>query len=371
MKALSFFSGAMGLDLGLEQAGISTVLACESDKWARETITKNRPDIPLLGDIWKYEASEIRSLAGLSTGEEVDIIAGGPPCQAFSTAGARRGFSDDRGNVFLKFLSVISELRPKYAVIENVRGLLSMPIAESQAKHGAIRLVAHTLREAGYSVTFNLYNAANFGTPQLRERVVIIASRDGQPVQYLSPTHGFGLLPWRTVRETIASLPYAHDFIPFPERRLKYFRMLGPGQYWRNLPPEIQREAMGKSYDLGGGRTGFFRRLAWDRPSPTLVTHPAMPATDLGHPVEDRPLSVQEYKRLQQFPDSWHIAGSVLHQYKQIGNAVPVGLGAAIGRTIMAHEEGTTLPIPDGFRFSRYTLTSDKDIAPEHTKEQT
>ena len=135
--------------------------------------------------------------------------------------------------------------------------------------------------------------------------------------------------------------------------------MLKPGQNWRNLPIELQPEALGKSYYLGGGKTGFFRRLAWDRPAPTLVTHPAMPATDLAHPEEDRPLSVQEYKRVQEFPDNWIIEGSILDRYKQIGNAVPISLGKAVGvclRNALNNQQITQI---DDFKYSRYTKTSD------------
>lgn len=383
LHALSFFSGAMGLDLGLERAGIDTVVTCEFDKWARQTIATNRPDLPVLGDIWRYDAMEIRKLSGVGEKDEIDVLAGGPPCQAFSTAGARRGFEDVRGNVFLHYIDLIKELNPRYAVIENVRGFLSMSVSQSQAevlyqqtgidfsqKHGAIKLVTHLLREAGYSVSFNLYNAANFGTPQIRERVVFIASRERGPVPYLVPTHSedesWGMKPWKTVRETFSSMPNGEcHYIPFPEKRLKYYRMLGPGQYWKDLPKDIQPEAMGKSYYLGGGKTGFYRRIAWDRPAPTLVTHPAMPATDLGHPVEDRPLSVEEYKAIQQFPENWTIEGTVQQQYKQIGNAVPLGLGEAIGKAILNHYHGVEALPPEGFKFSRYSNTSDKELTPD------
>lgn len=382
LKALSFFSGAMGLDLGLERAGIDTVLACESDKWARQTIATNRPDLPILGDIWRYQADEILGLAGIDEGEPVDMMVGGPPCQAFSTAGARRGFEDLRGNVFLHYLDLISQIKPKYAVIENVRGLLSLPVSPTQSaallettgrdfskKHGAIQLVTYRLREAGYKVSFNLYNAANFGTPQVRERVVIVATLDDEKVPYLTPTNSddpqFGLPAWNTLRSVISDLDEVNsEFIPFPEKRLQYFRMLKPGQYWKDLPADIQPIAMGKSYHLGGGKTGFYRRLAWDKPSPTLVTHPAMPATDLGHPEKDRPLTVAEYKRIQQFPDDWVIEGRPQQQYKQIGNAVPLGLGEAIGRAIVAHDSGEKTEFPSGFKFSRYKNTSDLDLCP-------
>jgi DNA (cytosine-5)-methyltransferase 1 len=271
------------------------------------------------------------------------------------------------------------ELSPRYLIIENVRGLLSAPLKHrphhlrgedfppltgDERPGGAFRLIIHLLNNGDYNVTFNLYNSANFGTPQVRERVVVICTKKGQ-VQYLSPTHSddprFGLPAWRTFREATKGLPRRQHHLEFPSDRIKYYEMLKPGEYWRHLPPELQQEAMGNSYFAGGGKTGFFRRLAWSRPSPTLVTHPAMPATDLAHPTQNRPLSIEEYKRIQEFPDDWVVCGSLIQQYKQLGNAVPVGLGAAIGRLIRANDEGVSLPIPDGFRFSRYRNTSDRD----------
>ena len=126
--ALSFFSGAMGLDLGMEKAGFHVRLACEVDKYCRQTIALNRPNTALLGDINEYSAKDILREAGLNKNDDIDLIIGGPPCQAFSTAGKRQGFNDDRGNVFLKYLDLALELRPKFLVIENVRGLLSCPM---------------------------------------------------------------------------------------------------------------------------------------------------------------------------------------------------------------------------------------------------
>jgi len=187
--ALSFFSGAMGLDIGLEKGGIKPILACEIDKYCRMTIAANRPDIALISDINKYSADEILEFAGVPKGRKVDVIVGGPPCQAFSSAGNRRGLEDDRGNVFLTFIDRIVEIQPTYVVIENVRGLLSssFPYCDELSleecvkagiepvKGGALLHILRKLREAGYSVSFELYNAANFGAPQIRERVVIIA----------------------------------------------------------------------------------------------------------------------------------------------------------------------------------------------------
>ena len=381
MKVLSFFSGAMGLDQGLESAGMETILACEFDRASRETISRNKPEIPLLGDIWQYDAAEIRQIAGLAPSDDIDVIAGGPPCQAFSTAGARRGFADVRGNVFLHFIDLIEQLQPRYAILENVRGLLSMPMnaagldeggeaAEfADRPGGALAFAVSLLRKAGYSVSFNLYNAANYGSAQVRERVVILCSRDGGRIPFLRPTHSsdptFGLPPWRTFREATATLDgsVAHH-LNFPESRLKYFRLLGPGQYWKHLPEDLQKEALGKSYYLGGGKTGFLRRLSWDKPAPTLVTHPAMPATDLGHPELDRPLSIEEYKRVQDFPDDWILEGSLQDQYKQVGNAVPLALGRAIGAALVSHARGDTWDEIPGFPYSRYKNTSDHSPVP-------
>ena len=116
---------------------------------------------------------------------------------------------------------------------------------------------------------------------------------------------------------------------------------------------------MGKSYFSGGGKTGFYRRLDWNKPSPTLLTHPAMPATDLAHPEENRPLSIQEYKRVQQFPDDWILSGTIIQQYKQIGNAVPVGLGKAVGEllTEIIQQKNYSSEDFNDFSFSRYKNT--------------
>lgn len=249
--ALSFFSGAMGLDYGIEKAGIHPLLTSEIEPNARKTILLNRPNIGLIGDINNYSASEIRKFANISENQEIDLVIGGPPCQAFSTAGQRKGFQDKRGNVFLTFIDRILELRPKFAVIENVRGILSAPFeceemekrfgfapkTPEEKKGGALLYILHKLEEGGYTVTFNLYNAANYGAPQKRERVVFFCSRDGEKVPYLPPTNdefgNFGLPKWRTVREVISDLKENEQkAMKFPEKRLKYFKMLKAGQYW-------------------------------------------------------------------------------------------------------------------------------------------
>ncbi len=374
--ALSFFSGAMGLDLGLEKSGFDIRLACEVDKYCRQTIALNKPTMALLGDINLYSKNDILDAAGLSDNDEIDLMVGGPPCQAFSTAGKRKAFNDDRGNVFIKYIDLALELKPKYLVIENVRGLMSCPLehrphdqrgeefpdlSADELKGGALNFIITKLKNSGYSYSFNLYNTANFGTPQTRERVIIICSRDGSPPSFLTPTHSdnkeYGLKKWKTFRQAIKGLN-EHNHLNFPEKRLKYYKLLKSGENWRNLPVDLQKEALGKSFYAGGGKTGFLRRLDWNKPAPTLVTHPAMPATDLSHPEENRPLSIQEYKRIQEFPDKWELSGPLIQQYKQVGNAVPNSLGYAVGVHILQLLKGEKPQQFLGFKYSRYKNTS-------------
>ena len=386
--ALSFFSGAMGLDLGIEKAGFDIRLACEVDKYCRQTIELNKPNMALIGDINNYSANDVLEYAHLSKNDDVDLIIGGPPCQAFSTAGKRSGFNDDRGNVFLKYLDIALDIRPKYIVIENVRGLLSCPMSHrphnqrgsgypdlslDELRGGALNFVLNRLKSAKYSYSFNLYNSANFGTPQVRERVIIVCSRDGDKPPFLPPTHSqhgeFGLPKWKTFIQAVKGIK-EHHHINFPEKRLKYYRLLTEGQNWKCLPDKLQQEALGKSYFAGGGKTGFLRRLAWNKPSPTLVTHPAMPATDLAHPSQDRPLSIEEYKRIQEMPDNWELAGSLTEQYKQVGNAVPGSLGTAVGIFVIDLINGFSTASIEDFSYSRYKNTSHTEWEREFEKQK-
>ena len=353
LTCLSFCSGALGLDLGLAKAGFTTLLTCEIDPQTRQTILANWPKVGLLDDLRKYDFEAIYHYAGLTQDDDLDLVIGGPPCQSFSTAGHRKGLEDPRGNVFLHYLNLALNLQPKFIVIENVRGLLSAPLQhiphKNRSKHcladkntvagSALLSIIQKIRQTGYSVSFNLYNAANFGTPQIRERLVIICARDGYKMPYLRPTHSdcqeYGLPAWKTLQSAIGDLVESKQtYINFPAKRLKYYRLIRAGENWKSLPLELQKEALGNSYAASGGKTGFLRRLAWHKPAPTLVTSPVMPATDLAHPEQDRPLSIEEYKRIQEFPDDWIVAGNILDQYRQIGNAVPISLGYAIGKLI-------------------------------------
>lgn len=375
---VSFFSGALGLDTGFESASFECLAANEIDPATCQTIRRNRPKLKLYDcDIRALTAERLLNDLQLER-EQLFAVVGGPPCQAFSTAGRRLGLNDDRGNVFLHFVEMVRGLRPKYLVFENVRGLLSAPLvhrpheqrgksypplSREESPGGALLHILSLLEAAGYPVSFTLYNTANFGVPQTRERLIFFGSRDGRKMPFMSPTHDEqglnGLRKWRTLREAIGHLPRCKrgSEAKFPDARVKYYRMLKAGQNWRDLPPEVQREAMGASWYAGGGRTGFYRRLSWDKPSPTLVTRPTMPATDLCHPDEIRPLSVEEYAAIQTFPEGYIFSGKLDDQYRQIGNAVPCLFGAAIACHVIAFDNGELDDSSLSGRMSRYVRT--------------
>lgn len=360
LVSISLFTGAFGLDIGLEKAGFNTVAIVEKEVDATKTIALNRPHLhnsAVARNIETVNASQLLEEGGkvLDIGRslqpgEVDLVTGGPPCQPFSTAGKRGSVIDPRGSLFMDFIRIVREVQPRFFIMENVRGLLSaalrhrpinqrgkgyLPLELDEMPSSALAVVLTEMKALGYSIVYNLLDAADYGVPQNRKRVVFIGSRDGEPVTFPIATHskdGVVLPKWRTLREGLVGLVDPHpEFIAYSENRLKYLRLLKAGQNWRNLPEELQREAMGGAYNSGGGKVGFYRRLSWDKPCPTVTTSPYQKATDMCHPEELRPLSVSESAKIQTFPNDWHFYGSVTSKYRQIGNAVPVFLAKAIG----------------------------------------
>ncbi|MDB5580658.1 MAG: DNA-cytosine methyltransferase [Bradyrhizobium sp.] len=355
LQVVSLFSGAMGLDQGLELAGLSVAVAVECNKSAVETIRLNRPELPLLPKkIEDVPTAEILEKAGLEVGGSF-VVSGGPSCQAFSTAGQRASLEDPRGGLFREFVRVVEEARPRFFVMENVRGLLSAavkhrplkergpgfePLSEDEQLGSALKVVVEELRSLNYFVTFDVVNAADYGVPQTRERLVFIGSRDGEDISIPQATHAEGgargLKPWVTLEDVMAlEGDYDPDYYGFSPMKRRFLEMVPEGGNWRDLPVHLQAEALGKAHVSWGGRSGFYRRLAWKKPSPTLNTRPDSKATSLCHPTELRPLSVGEYARIQQFPASWKFAGSAREKYQQLGNAVPLGLGEAIGKALL------------------------------------
>lgn len=357
---ISLFSGAMGLDLGLEAAGLDVRVSQDFDPWCIKTMSDNeRTHIP--GDIRQVldddpTCKTILKKAGLKKGEAFAVV-GGPPCQAYSTAGKRQAIDDPRGSLFMQFAHVVEKTQPRYFVMENVKGLLSAcvkhrPLNARAGKPSAeempgsvFAIVLQTLHSLGYTTQYAVLDAVHYGVPQFRERLIIIGSRDGEdilmPQATHFPRHQDDDYRWRTLRDAIGDLKGPNGACgAFSEERLKFLRQIPEGGNWRSLSIEHQRQAMGGAFESGGGKMGFYRRLLWDEPSPTLVTSPVQKSTMLCHPTEDRPLSVREYARIQQFPDAWSINGSAQHAYRQIGNAVPVGLGRAIGLSLKATAAG-------------------------------
>lgn len=372
--SLSLFSGAGGLDLGLEQAGLKPALYVERDPYCCETLRRNRPHVPVLSeDIGSLSTEALFSGAHLRS-TDIFAVVGGPPCQPFSTGGKRQAVQDRRGNLFSEFVRVVRETQPLYFVFENVAHIVTAairhrPIAQRPGKDWNLRkysrpheslqqndapplqedelsgsllpFVLERFHQIGYHLTFGVINAADYGVPQKRFRFVLLGTRLSVPCSLPHPTHSSdsrsGLRPWRTVRDAIGDLaesaPLHARYGPAFQR---YFQRIPPGGNWRDLPADVQREALGeKAFCAGGGKTGFFRRLSWDDPAPTIVGKPDRKSSALCHPSELRPLTVRESARLQEFPDDWVFAGGMHAQYLQIGNAVPVGLGRAIGQILV------------------------------------
>lgn len=371
-KVVSLFSGALGLDLGMQKTGRFELIACvEKVPAFCNTIRANHAagrlpqNLSIIeADIAKLTTDEFMKRTGIAPGE-IDVLVGGPPCQTFSTAGRRKGVEDPRGTLLWDYLRFVEALRPKFFLMENVRGLLSAalrhrPIADRPNKGGppleedelpgsVIRMFAQDLQkiEGGpYHMDCFEVNAVNYGAPQLRERALFIGNRLGIEVDFPEPTHGLAedepdlftgsnLKPWATLQDAIGDLDDAgENIMDFSPRKKQFLSMVPPGSNWRSLPIEIQQESMGKAWHAKGGRSGWWRRLTMDLPCPTLVTMPNHASTSLCHPTETRALSLLEYARIQGFPDDWEICGRTTEQYAQVGNAVPVRLGEVAGQVL-------------------------------------
>lgn len=352
LSLVSVFSGGMGLDLGLEAAGFKLLMAADNMPAAAETAHLNRPGLPFFTeDVRLLTKARIEDFIELNI-DELDLLAGGPPCQSFSTAGRRRSLDDSqRGDLVYEFLRLVDELRPKAFLMENVKGLLSASTRWRELPynnngkiiddlHGSlIRDLRGKFEDLGYSVGVAEINAANYGVPQTRTRVFIIGYADKSIVSFPQPTHSENgdLLnaPWTTLGSALRDLKGDDSYCAaFSERKLSYLQLIPPGGNWRNLPTDLQRESMGRAFDAKGGRSGYWRRLSFDRPSPTILTEPQNASTTLCHPLYDRPLTVRECARIQTFPDTWRFAGRGRDQYILVGNAVPVDLGTIIGEHV-------------------------------------
>lgn len=326
-RVLELFAGAGGLAIGLERAGIKCVALNEIDKWACQTLRENRPN-------WNVLEGDIKSFSFQNYRDQVDVVTGGFPCQAFSYAGKKLGLEDARGTLFYEFARVVQEVNPLICVGENVRGLLSHD--KGKTLNGMISI----LDEIGYRVMpVKVLKAIHYKVPQKRERLILVGVRKDIEIDYEYPKPHqkiYNLSDALKKGDLYKSNVPESEGSKYPKHKKEILDLIPPKGYWRDLPIDLQKSYMGKSFYLGGGKTGMARRIGWDEPSLTLTCSPAQKQTERCHPDETRPFTVREYARIQTFPDEWQFMGSVSQQYKQIGNAVPCNLGQEIGYSIIS-----------------------------------
>lgn len=330
--SIELFAGAGGLALGLERAGFEHIGLIERDRDAAGTLKINRPN-------WNVLCEDIQSVAERDLEKEfrinkyeLSLLSGGAPCQSFSYAGKRLGLDDIRGTMFYHYATFLHKLRPKLFLFENVRGLLTH---DGGRTYKTIRTI---FEDEGYVVFGSVLNAWDYNVPQKRERLITVGIRkdlhnfEGVMFNFPPPAHAYKPVIGDIKLET---KPSEQDYIRYPETKEKIFALVPPGGYWRDIDPTVAKTYMKSCWYMEGGRTGILRRMSLKEPSLAVLTSPCMKQTDRCHPLEIRPFSCRENARLQTFPDDWQFCGNVYSKYRQIGNAVPVNLAEAIGRSLI------------------------------------
>lgn len=351
---VSLFSGGGGLDLGLELSGFETRVAVEWEAHACRTLRENaaaRVRLPtgahylaacevLERSVRDVTGEELLDAARLEPGEAT-VLAGGPPCVTFSVAGKREGLQADTGRLFEDYVRLLRHVRPAGLIFENVKGLINA-VDEAGERGGAFRRIHSALEAAGYALTWRLVNAADYGVPQYRERVIILGLRGDRSPAFPEPTHYDPLgpqplgtsMPWRDVRSALAGLPpaaKAGEDSTFPNHRarrhgdtiLRSFAATQPGK--RNSA--YKRD-----------------RLHWDRPAKVIRAQGKPKPDGSGqrhsshqslHPVEHRQLTVRECARIQTFPDWYVFPDTFANGYRIVGDAVPVELARVLGEAML------------------------------------
>ena len=324
--AVELFAGAGGLALGLEKAGFDELGLVEIDKNASATLKQNRPNWNVINeDITKITDTEGGIYNYIPKNQEFDLLSGGYPCQSFSYSGKRLGLNDTRGTLFYNYAKILQQLKPKMFLVENVKGLTTMD-------HGrTLQTMIDVFSSVGYHITYRVLNAWDYGVAEKRQRMILIGIRNDLNIKYRFPKpHKYKPV----LRDVLQNVPKSPG-ISYSKRTYDVLRLIPAGGYWKDLPEDVAKAYMGKSWYSGGGKTGMARRLSWDEPSLTLTTSPSQKQTERCHPDETRPFTTREYARIQSFPDSWQFAGSVSSIYKQIGNAVAVNFARDVGLSII------------------------------------
>lgn len=345
---VSLFTGAGGLDIGLERAGFSTVVANDVDKHACATLRENQLRMhPVPGIEGHYHLAgtriieeDIRDLhprdfisADAIAGWRPAILVGGPPCQSFSSAGSQQSVNDPRGRLFLDFVRLAQELQPRVILFENVRGLVTAR-GPNGSPGEVVNMIRDSFEDIGYATSFRVLNAADYGAPQRRVRMFMFAaSADTALPAFPDPTHsrdGIGAKPWVTLGEFLSARPKAEESeMVFPSATLR--------EQLEKLPNGTGLRSPGRAEPTRpGGHWGYKQG--------TFIASLELPArTVTGASTQDwirqpgvglRRITLSEAAAIQGFPDSWEFAGSRSAQFQQIGNAVPAVFGEVLGSAI-------------------------------------
>lgn len=328
LNAIALFAGAGGFHIGMEKAGFNILMASDIEPAAELTHKKNWPKLPFLcKDIREVSTQEILNL---TDNKKPDIIFGGPPCQGFSTIGAKMS-SDPRNELFDHYARIVGDLKPRYFLFENVKALTTMYGGQFKDK------IIRKFSKLGYTCYETILNTANFGVPQFRERVFIFGTLSDSPFMFPNPTHGKDLLPYETVGKHIMDLAdieneslNGHSILNHSETVIKRYELIPEGGKLpppEELPEEIRRNNFGNTY----------KRL--DRNAPSLTMVPGNNAFPI-HPTKHRSLTPREAARLQTFPDNHNFIGDRRRQCILVGNAVPPKLAEIIGKSILEHHFG-------------------------------
>ena len=357
-KCVDLFCGAGGLSEGFRQNGFDILLANDFDIWCEATYKLNHPETKFIpGIIQNISAEKVLSVLDLKPGE-LDCVIGGPPCQAFSVYNHQRGMHDERSGLFREYLRLVEGLLPKYVVIENVPGMSSVDdgIAVTEIMQG--------LRDLGYNIDVALLKAEDYGVAQERRRLIFIGNRIDIKITFPAPTHGHGLNKYTTVWDAISDLPPLKNgegdgvmsYILSPQNEyqrevrrgsqmvfnhvapslgminLERLKHIPEGGSWRDIPQELLPAGMKRA--RRSDHTKRYGRLRKDGFASTILTKCDPHWGAFFHPTQNRVITVREAARLQCFPDKIHFEGNRAEQYKQVGNAVPVLLSAAVARVI-------------------------------------
>jgi|SRR3990167_1000362 len=311
-------AGAGGLSRGFIDAGFEPLLLNDNDKICCQTLQKNHPNVLV-------KCCDMKTLE-ISHPKRIDILMGGIPCQSFSLAGKKKGLEDERGNLMLVFSKMVKKYSPPVFLIENVKGLLYHDDGKTLQK------ILDSFDASIYDISYKVLNANDYGVAQKRERLFIVGVKYSLEKKFTYPEKE---KKKPVLRDVLFPVPIPNkEGVNYSEKKKKILQLVPPGGCWVNLPKEMQKNYLGKSYTSGGGKRGIARRLSYDEPCLTLTTSPCQKQTERCHPEFIRPFTVQEYTRIQSFPDDYIFCGSTSQKYKQIGNAVPIILAKKIAERI-------------------------------------